>query len=293
MSTLSQIENLKEQLDALSDKHRDVTRLAQAAEKNRRSARWRANYFAAILSLRKPAERYAMWNTGVLIVGPAMAMLLGFLLFTILGLSGSLIFWLILILAAVVFAVLLIMLNFPATSELPKRIADARFLATEFQGEATKLTEELATLTQKTALTKSTIQEMRQADVQKREQLLERNWKSMRDDEWDHYVAEVFAALGAQAELMPDKAHGIDLLVRYGAIMIAVESQGFVGAVDIDAIKQAIAGREHYGCDRAAVITNSRFTAPARAFAASHRCFLIGEQEFPAFVLGSNLELFN
>lgn len=292
MSPLAQMENLKEQLAKVSEILADIENRAASANKNRRRARRRSTYFRAALALRKPAANYALWSIGVLTVGPAAALFLTVVLLTILGLPGGLIFWLGLLAAVVAFMILGLMLKHPATDELSKLIADERFLEKQFQEVITRLTTESQLIKQNVALTQTTIQELRQADALKREELLKRKWKAMRDQEWDAYVIEVLAALGAQAEPMADKEHGIDLLVRYGAMMIAVETQGFVGSVGNETVKQAIAGREHYGCDRAAVITNSRFTTPARAFAASHRCFLIGEQEFPAFVMGSNLELF-
>ncbi len=292
MSTQSQIEQLNDQLADLADSLAEVESRARLAQKNKRRACWRAYYLTAILALRKPEANYAMWTTGVLTVGPAAAILLALVMGILLGLPGGAIFWLAVLAGLMGFLALSVMLNFPATRALPKLIADQRFGEKQFQEEAAKLADEAKLFQQKIAMTQATIVELRLADVAKREQLLERNWLKMRDAEWDEYVAEVFAALGAQAEPMPDKEHGIDLLVRYGATMIAVESQGFVGSVGIETVKQAVAGRLHYGCDRAAVITNSRFAAPARAYAASHQCFLIGEQEFPAFVMGSNLELF-
>jgi HJR/Mrr/RecB family endonuclease len=292
MSTQSQIDQLNDQLEELAGNLAEVEGRARLVLKNQRRARWHEYYYKGILALRKPEANYAMWTTGVLTVGPAAGILLTFVLGILLGLPGGAIFWLAILAAIICFLALSVMLNFPATRALPKLIADKRFEEKEFQDEAAKLTEEAKLVQQKIALTQATIVELRLADVAKREQLLERNWLEMRDAEWDDYVAEVFAALGAQAEPMPNKEHGIDLLVRYGASMIAVESQGYIGSVGIETVKQAVTGRFHYGCDRAAVITNSRFAAPARAYAASHQCFLIGEQEFPAFVMGSNLELF-
>ncbi len=293
MSTLAQIDALKHDLAELSKNLADVENRSRLAKQSLQCAKRKSFYLSAAYSLRKPAERYSLWNFGVLIVGPAAAVVLAFIAMTVVGVPSGFKFYTALLTALAALSLLAVMLKFPATSELPKLIADQRLLANQFQAEATRLDEEATILQQKISLTKNTINELLESDRLKRELLLKQNWKAMRGPEWEQYLVQVFDALGASAETTRTTGdQGVDLLVRFGQMMIAVQAKGYVGSVGNEAVQQVVAGKVHYGCDRAAVITNSRFTAPARALAASNQCFLIGEKEFPAFVFGSNLELF-
>ena len=109
----------------------------------------------------------------------------------------------------------------------------------------------------------------------------------MRDTEWENYLAEVFRELGAEVELTKTVGdQGVDLVVEINGRRIAIQAKGYENAVSNSAVQQAVAGKAPYGCDGCSVLTNSRFTRSAVELAASNRCTLIGEDEFPAFVLG-------
>ena len=293
MSTLAQIEALKQEAAELSSDLVEVENRSCLAKQSLKGAKRKSLYLRAAQALRKPAEQYSLWNVGVLIVGPALSIAFVFVLLAIIGAPGGLTFVTGILTALVAFVILAVMLNIPATHSLPSHIADRGTEAEQFYRDAELLEQEATNLRQKISATQTAINELLESDRLKRELLLKQNWKTMRDAEWGQLVIQVFDALGASAETAQTTGgQGIDLLVRFGKILIAVQAKGYVGSVEIETVQQVIAGKNHYGCDRAAVITNSRFTAPARALAASNRCFLIGEQEFPAFVLGSNLELF-
>ena len=85
---------------------------------------------------------------------------------------------------------------------------------------------------------------------------------------------------------------GVDFIVTYGDIQIAVLARGSVVAATNKDVQAAAIGRTHHDCDRAAVITNSRFARSAEDEAQATGCFLIGMKEFRSFVMGSSLELF-
>lgn len=121
----------------------------------------------------------------------------------------------------------------------------------------------------------------------KRDQLLQLNWKAMRDTEWEGYLAAVFQELGAYVELTKKVGdQGVDLLVTMNGKKIAVQAKGYHNSVSNAAVQQAVAGMAHYSCNGCAVITNSRFTKSAEELAASNRCKLIGEEDLPALVMG-------
>jgi HJR/Mrr/RecB family endonuclease len=125
------------------------------------------------------------------------------------------------------------------------------------------------------------------SDKLQRAMLLQRNWKAMRDDEWEDYLAEVCRTLGAKVERTGRSGdQGVDLVVEFGDRRIAVQAKGYYHVVNSAAVQQAVAGMAHYRCNACAAITNSRFTPGAKELAASNRCTLISEDEFPDFVMG-------
>jgi len=123
----------------------------------------------------------------------------------------------------------------------------------------------------------------------KRAMLLDRNWKAMRGDEWEDYLVEVCRTLGAKVERTGKSGdQGVDLIVEVGSKRIAVQAKGFNDEylVNHKAVQEAFAGMAHRGCSACAVITNTGFRKSARELAASTNCTLIGDDEFPDFVLG-------
>lgn len=293
MNTLTQIEALKQKGAQLESQIAESERLSQVARKSLRRAKFREVYLRFVQNLRAPAKEYSLWFPGVLIVGAALAAADGFLLLYLLGFSAGTIVVGIVLAVVAMLAFLGRAITYPPTSALTPLIAEQQSLKSELQQEVMQRDEEATNLRQQMLSDKATMDELTDANRLRREQLLKEKWKTMQGTEWQEYLVQVFEALGASAQLARTAGdEGVDLIVRFGEIMIAVQAKGFVGSVDKEAIQQVVAGKVHYGCDRAAVITNSRFTAPARSLAMSNSCFLIGEKEFPAFVMGSNLEMF-
>jgi HJR/Mrr/RecB family endonuclease len=137
---------------------------------------------------------------------------------------------------------------------------------------------------------KTHLDERREAMISgklQRAALLQRNWKAMRDDEWEDYLVEVCRTLGAKAQRTGKCGdQGCDLIVEFGQHRIAVQAKGYYNAVNNKAVQEAFAGMRHRQCDSCAVITNSRFRKSATELASSTNCILIGEDEFPDFVMG-------
>jgi HJR/Mrr/RecB family endonuclease len=52
------------------------------------------------------------------------------------------------------------------------------------------------------------------------------------------------------------------------------------------AVQQLAVELARHGCDALAIITNTRATVGSKELARSRNCTLIGEDEFPDFVLG-------
>lgn len=236
---------------------------------------------------------YSMWSTAVLTIGPVVAALLTLVVFVVCGFSAFVGFWLAVLAAVAAFITLNALLKYPETEILPKLIADARLLSQENRARAVQLGLEIATLRKQQVAIKAAIKELVDEDHRTRTLLLKRDWKAMRDDEWNQYIGEVFLALGAEVETpQPPVSVPVDYIVTYGRIRIAVIARGNVVAVSNKDVQAALAGKKEYDCHRATVIANSRLAQLAIEEAERNGCILIGVKEFPSFVMGSNLELF-
>ncbi len=117
--------------------------------------------------------------------------------------------------------------------------------------------------------------------------LYERRWKEMRGDQFEGYLAEVFAALGYEVQQTGKSGdQGVDLIVQQNGKRIAIQAKGYVDSVSNAAVQQAFTGRTIHGCCTCAVITNSRFTTSAVDAATATGCVLVHEDNFEEFVFG-------
>jgi hypothetical protein len=253
-------------------------------------------YLQFLKWLRSPARQFRWYKDTLILAAPIATTIAvcGIIFFTarssLLTLVGAPVTF------APVFGLLLLLMNRPSDAELPASIANAQ--------------ERLASAVERYAVRRATdglsqcemrLRELRicrqgvmrqimeEIDSGKRARaaLLSRNWKAMRDYEWEAYLVEVFRAHGAKAERIGGAGdQGVDLIVEFGAKRIAIQAKGYFNTVSNKAIQEAYAGMAHHGCCAGAVITNSRFTRGAMELAVSTGCVLIGEEEFPDFVMG-------
>ncbi|HLU38454.1 MAG TPA: restriction endonuclease [Planctomycetota bacterium] len=87
---------------------------------------------------------------------------------------------------------------------------------------------------------------------------------------FEDWVVRRLTRCGFSCENLPrSRDYGIDVVAVRGARRIGVQAKRYDGPVGNGAVQQAIAGAGHHGCTVAAVVTQSRFTAAARAQAAS------------------------
>ncbi|TWU21958.1 restriction endonuclease [Bythopirellula polymerisocia] len=293
MNILAHIETLKQQAAQFSSQLAETERHSRDTLTVVRRAKRRVLYYRFARALREPAKDYSLWFPGVLVVGFAFAAALAFVFLFLVGLSSTTIAIGMLVSAVAMLILLAMAISRPATVELPAFLEEQLTCIRQHKQELDRINTDAKKLREQILSTKATINELAESDRLKRQLLLKENWKTLEGAQWQEYLVKVFEALGASAQTARTSGEeGVDLIVRFGEIMIAVQTKGYVGSVGKEAVQQVVAGKVHYGCDRAAVITNSRFTAPARSIAMGQSCFLIGEQEFPAFVMGSNLEMF-
>ena len=272
--------------DAEAESLRLETERAAVAKDAARAQR-RLRYLRFVRWFRRPAATFDFWPTAAMIVGPTIvgvllliashlifgSFLLALLMF-IVGLAGG----------ALLFAALLYR---PANAVLESAVAET---AAKCRLENARLAEKTLRLTEVNQRLQRLVDERRDQVATgklQRAALLQREWKSMRDAEWEDFVVEVCRTLGATVErIAPTGPEDANLIAGFGNRRVAVFTQGEGHNVSSATIQQALAAKDRHHCDSCAVIINRRFTGAAQDFAHRHGCQAIGTSEFPDFVLG-------
>jgi hypothetical protein len=278
---------INQRLEQLQTETAELEQQRAAASKQAAMAARRLRYLNLARKLRAPAASYELWRTGVLVVGP---LLVGFVLLILiqfiigwLGLS-----FLAFILGAAVGAGVFASLFYRPSDELlpsaieetiaEHRLAENRLRDASERPAAAK-SEQAALLEESRAL-------MASGQVQ-RAALLQREWKTMSEAEWEDFVVEVFRTLGIEVERLPQSTSpGANLLARSQGGSVGVVTRGEGHVVNSSAVQHAIAAKKARNTDRCAVIINRRFTGAAQDFARHNACTVIGVEEFPDFVMG-------
>ncbi len=193
----------------------------------------------------------------------------------------------------------------PSDTVLPTEIAavDAKLRV-----ESARLQETIsaiAELHRRLATLQEHRRELAKSDKLQRAMLLQRSWKTMRGGEWEDYVVEVCRTLGANVQraenpggppamaALPARGpRGVirrtptTLFVTFSPRRIAVAAISEINPFHAAAVQQVVNELAQKGCDELGIVTNARLTAGSKEFARSRRCTLIGEEEFPGFVLG-------
>jgi hypothetical protein len=109
------------------------------------------------------------------------------------------------------------------------------------------------------------------------ERLRSAAWNAMTGRDFEQFLADVFRENGYEVEATGGRGdQGVDLIVTRNGVRVAVQAKGYVGhPVGNDAVQQAHAGCTFHKCDRAAVVTNGKFTTAARMLAERVGCRLI------------------
>lgn len=278
---------LTQQIAAIESRSSAIS--SQLASAKREADRLQAAYLYRRLQIavRRPKLKFGLWPLGFLIIGSLTP---GLLVFTILSLQtvsavsaiavGSI--------TGVVALLILSVLQFvPNDNEMIRQyhINAKRYASQSSLVEQIRL--DLACANEPLAIARSRRNEIERSVQYKREQLLRHNWKAMRGDEWEAYLADVFILLGARVQRTGRSGdQGVDLIVDINGRRYAVQTKGYVSSVGNSAVQEAVAGKAYHGCNRCAVITNSRFTQGAIELAACNNCLLVGEDDIHLLVLG-------
>jgi HJR/Mrr/RecB family endonuclease len=247
----------------------------------------RLSYLRFAQWLRKPAADYSLWPLGLLLVGAGFAAVFFFIVVDSVSSSTTTAFIGSLLGAAITACVLLWFLMYPSDAALPSTIANTDIKVRTLDMRAESALHTLAAEKQKAITLTGERMNLLQSVEWRRATLLQREWRAMRDTEWENYLLEVFSALGATAQRTGKAGdQGVDLVVEIGNRRIAIQAKGYYHSVNNKAVQEAVTGKAHYQCCSAAVVTNSCFTKGAVELAHSNNCALIGEAEFTDFVMG-------
>lgn len=83
--------------------------------------------------------------------------------------------------------------------------------------------------------------------------------------EFENYLKAHFENLGYRCKNVGENGHdyGVDLIISKKGVKTAVQAKRYNASVGIKAVQEIISGKNYYECDRAMVVTNSKFTSSA------------------------------
>ena len=94
---------------------------------------------------------------------------------------------------------------------------------------------------------------------------------------FEHYVANLLQHEGfTQVEVTKGSGDfGVDVIASKGSYRYAIQVKRTSGAVSRRAVSDAVAGKSHYSCNAAMVVTNGYLSRQSKEFACSVRCEII------------------
>lgn len=94
--------------------------------------------------------------------------------------------------------------------------------------------------------------------------------------EFEHFYAMLICCMGHSAEVtQASNDFGVDIIAVVNNERIAIQAKRYTSNVSRTAVSDAVAGKAHYNCQRAAVVTCAYFTKSAIQFANSVNCKLV------------------
>lgn len=292
---IAQLETDVAQLEA----ERRVVRRA-----TRRAAR-RARYLRLARSLRAPARSIPQYQLALFAIGPLGSGVVALVILSLLLGSWSVAFGGFFLAAVASATLLAALLYHPTDDSLAPALAEADAKLAAETARLGDLDTKLGERRDRLNRLSTERRELAATDKLQRAMLLQRPWKSMRSVEWEDYVVEVFRTLGAKVERgtpsqpVAQEATGprgvvrqpvTPLFVTLSPRCFAVAAVSEIRPFHAAAVQQLINQLAPHGCDAMAIVTNARITTGSKELARSRNCTLIGEDEFPDFVLG-RLEL--
>lgn len=102
---------------------------------------------------------------------------------------------------------------------------------------------------------------------------------------FEEYVAHLLRHQGFQATVTPKSGDlGVDVIARQGNLSYAVQCKRYSSTLSRTCVSDAVAGKMHYNCAHAMVVTNNFFTHGARTLAHSTGCVLVDRNTLAAWI---------
>jgi hypothetical protein len=292
---IARLETEQAGLEAERSSHRKAASRAARRRLYLGFARW----------VRKPKEAFPLWPLALLVIGPLTCGIFLLVVASLMtGLSSLLVGWFIvgLFAGAAIFAMLLYS---PADALLNSAIDEVETQVQFDQSQVNDVAAHLATLSEELQKRLEERRQLAAGDKLQRAMLLQRNWKAMRGTEWEDFLVEVCRTLGAHVERVANPSYvslgstkpvaagrktivspANHLIVTLSPRRIAVAAVAGISPFHPAAVQQTLNELAQHNVDATAIIANTRLTAGSQELAAHRRCTLVGEAEFPDFVLG-------
>src|SRR5262249_6354482 len=110
---------------------------------------------------------------------------------------------------------------------------------------------------------------------------------SMTGIDFERYLQELLKSQGYSVRLTQASGDlGVDLVASKNAEKIAIQAKRNSSKVSRRAVSDAVAGMQHYRCNKSMVITNNYFSPGAVTLARSTGCFLVDRDELAEWIIG-------
>jgi HJR/Mrr/RecB family endonuclease len=113
------------------------------------------------------------------------------------------------------------------------------------------------------------------------------NIDTMSGVEFEQYLQRLLGHRGYSVNMTQATGDlGVDLIASLGADKYAIQAKRSRSKISRRAVSDAVAGMQHYRCNRAMVITNSHFTRGAITLAQSTNCTLVDRDLLAQWIVG-------
>lgn len=100
--------------------------------------------------------------------------------------------------------------------------------------------------------------------------------------DFEHWTAEALQRYGWKARVTQGSGdQGVDVIAEKDGVTLGIQCKRYTGSVGNKAIQEAYSGMKHFGLDKAAVLTNAKFTKSAKELAASTGVLLLSPEDIP------------
>ncbi len=116
--------------------------------------------------------------------------------------------------------------------------------------------------------------------------VITRNFSGLTGSDFEQLLYRLYEAMGFSVQLSAKPGdQGGDLIATKGQERILIQAKRYSGSVGNGAVQEAVAARNYYDCNKAAVITNSYFTREATELAKTNGVELIPQDVLQKLLL--------